>query len=168
MAHDEAAAQLEPPGVSVRPVLSAALASVALMLGAIWGLSAVYDRWVSNHTLPAPEQFPSPRVQTNQAEQRQDLLAAQRQQLTGYAWADPDKTLVRIPIERAMDMIAQRGAGAYAPFLPSGHAPAPAGAEPATTGQASPQSSPSAGSSGTGLAHGQGRLHGHRTRKRRR
>jgi hypothetical protein len=125
MAHDaEADVQLEPGGVSLWPVLWGALGSLALMLGAIWGLSAVYDWWVLNRTLPAPEQFPSPRVQTHQAEQLQDLLAAQRRQLTGYAWADSSKTLVRIPIERAMELIAQRGAQAYAPLLLAGPAPA--------------------------------------------
>lgn len=136
MAHD-ADVQLEPAGVSLRPVLWGAFASIALMLGAIWGLSAVYNRWTLNRTLSPPEQFPSPRVQTHQAEQRQELLAAQRQQLMGYAWADQGKTLVRIPIERAMDIIAQRGAQAYAPLLPPGPATAaPASeAEPKTTGQ---------------------------------
>jgi hypothetical protein len=165
MAHDaEAAGQLESAEVSLRPVLWAALASIALMLGAIWGLNAVYDWWVPNRMLPAPEQFPSPRVQTHQAEQRQDLLAAQRRQLTGYAWAEAGKTLVRIPIERAMDIIAQRDAEAYAPFLPPGHTPAApaAGAESATTGQGPPHSPPRAGFGGTGrgIGAGQGPPHG--------
>jgi hypothetical protein len=164
MAHDEAAVQLEPAGVSLRPVLWAALASIALMLGTIWGLSAVYRWRIPNRTLPAPEQFPSPRVQTHQTEQLQDLLAAQRRQLTGYAWADQGRTLVRIPIERAMDMIAQRSAGAYAPLLPSGHAPA-AGAEPATTGQAPAQSAPSAGSGAAGVVEGRTPPHGRPSRK---
>ena len=173
MAHDaEAAAQLEPAGVSVRPVVWAALASIALVLGAIWGLSAVYDRWVPNRTLPAPEPFPPPRVQTHQAEQRQDLLAAQRRQLMGYAWADPDKTLVRIPIERAMDIIAQRGAEAYAPLPPPGSAPAASAprAEPATPGQAAPHSHqlPAFGHAGLGIKAGQGRYHGRPPRKKRR
>jgi hypothetical protein len=157
MAHDaEAAAQLEPAGVAHRPVLWAALASVALMLGAIWGLKAVYERWVPNRTLPAPEQFPSPRVQAHQAEQLQDLLAAQRQQLMGYAWADAGQALVRIPIERAMDLIAQRGAEAYAPIPPQGHAPpAPAAEkEPATTGQGQPGGRPPARFGGTSLGMG--------------
>jgi hypothetical protein len=118
-------------------VLVGAFASIALMLGAIWGLSAVYDWSVQNRALPPPEQFPSPRVQTHQAEQRQDLLAAQRRQLRGYAWADQGKTLVRIPIERAMDIIAQRGTQAYAPLRPPGTAPAAPATEPEpeTTGQ---------------------------------
>jgi hypothetical protein len=138
MAHDaEADVHLEPAGVSFWPVLYGAVASVVLMLAAIWGLSAVYDWQVPGRALPAPEQFPSPRVQTHQAEQRQDLLAAQRRRLTGYEWADQNKTLVRIPIERAMDVIAQRGAAAYAPLLPPGPSTAgpTAGAQRATTGQ---------------------------------
>lgn len=138
MAHDgEADVPLEPAGVSLWPVLFGALASVVLMLAAIWGLSAVYDWRVPNPTVRAPEQFPSPRVQTHQAEQLRDLLAAQRRQLTGYAWADQDKTLVRIPINRAMEIIAQRGANAYEPLLPPGPATAgpAAGAQRATTGQ---------------------------------
>ncbi len=145
MAHDaDADVRLESPGVTVRPVLLGAFACVALMLAAIWGLNAVYDRQVPNRTLPAPEQFPSPRVQTNQIEQRQDIETAQRRLLTGYAWADQDKTLVRIPIERAMAIIAQRGAQAYAPLLPPGPATASptAGAQRATTGQGASPGTP--------------------------
>jgi hypothetical protein len=171
MAHDAEAAPLEPADVSLRPVLWAALASVALMLGAIWESNAVYDWWVPDRTPPAPEQFPSPRVQTHQAEQRQDLLAAQRQQLTGYAWADAGKTLVRIPIERAMDIITQRGAEAYAPFLPPGHPPAaPAAREPATTGQGPSDGRPPAafGRTGPGIVAGRRPHHRHPPRKGRR
>ncbi len=138
MAHDaDANVQLEPAGVSTWPVLIGAFAAVLLMLAAIWALNGVYDWQVPNRTLPAPERFPSPRVQTHQAEQLHELLAEQRQQLTGYAWADQDKTLVRIPIGRAMEIIAQRGAQAYAPLLPPGSATASptAGAQRATTGQ---------------------------------
>jgi hypothetical protein len=171
MAHDaEAVPRLESPGVSVRPVLWAALASIALMLGAIWGLSAVHDWRLGNRTLPATEQFPAPRVQTHQAEQRQELLAAQRRQLVGYAWTDASRTLVRIPIERAMEIIAQRGAAAYAPLLSPADAPAapPAGAEPATTGQAQPPAPPPVtfgrSGPGAGTAH---RLHGRPPPRRR-
>jgi hypothetical protein len=141
VAHDgEADAPLEPAGVSLWPVLFGAFASVVLMLAAIWGLNAVYDWQVPNRSLPGPEQFPSPRVQTHQAEELKDLLAAQRRQLAGYEWADQNKTLIRVPIERAMEIIAQRGAEAYAPLLPPGPATADptAGAQRETTGQGPP------------------------------
>ena len=41
--------------------------------------------------------------------------------LHGYAWVDKDAGVVRIPIERAMEMIAERGLMAIAP--PAPHAP---------------------------------------------
>lgn len=138
MAHDaETDTRLEPAGVSLWPVLFAAFACVVLMLAAIWALNAIYDRVVPRRTLPAAEQFPSPRVQTHQADELKDQLSAQRRQLAGYEWMDQNKTLVRIPIDRAMEIIAQRGGNAYAPLLPPGAATAgpEAGAQRATTGQ---------------------------------
>lgn len=158
MVHEAETAQFEPAGVSVRPVVWAALASIALVLGAIWGSHAVYDWRVRNRAVQVPEQFPPPRVQTHQVEERQTLLAEQRRQLTGYAWADPDKTLIRIPIERAMGIIAQRGAEAYAPLPPRGQrqAATPAGAEPATTGQDSTHGGSPRKSGETGLGAGAG------------
>ena len=56
------------------------------------------------------QQFPTPRVQTDDGNQdvadlheREDLL------LNHYSWVDRSKGTVRIPIERAMEIIAQRG-----------------------------------------------------------
>ena len=56
------------------------------------------------------QSFPAPRVQTDDGNQdianlhaREDLL------LNNYTWADQSKGQVRIPIERAMELIAQRG-----------------------------------------------------------
>jgi hypothetical protein len=54
--------------------------------------------------------FPTPRVQTDDGNQdvadlheREDLL------LENYSWADQSQGKVRIPIERAIELIAQRG-----------------------------------------------------------
>jgi hypothetical protein len=56
------------------------------------------------------KQFPTPRVQTDDGVQdvadlhlREDLL------LENYSWADQSQGKVRIPIERAMELLAQRG-----------------------------------------------------------
>jgi hypothetical protein len=168
MAHEaDADVQLEPAGVSLRPVLWAALGSIALILAAILGLNAVYEWWVPSRTVPAPEQFPSPRVQTHQAEQRQELLAAQRRQLAGYAWVDSGKTLVRVPIERAMDIIAQRGAKAYAPLTAHGQTAVPAaGSEPTTTGQGSSRNHAIPGLGGNGLGTGERPPNGRPPRRR--
>jgi hypothetical protein len=56
------------------------------------------------------QQFPTPRLQIDNGDQdlanlheREDLL------LDHYSWVDESKGTVRIPIERAMELIAQRG-----------------------------------------------------------
>ena len=56
------------------------------------------------------QSFPTPRVQTDDGNQdvadlhqREDLL------LDNYSWVDHSQGKVRIPIERAMELIAQRG-----------------------------------------------------------
>jgi hypothetical protein len=46
------------------------------------------------------------------------LTAQQRARLSGYHWADASHTVITIPIERAMQLVAARGAGAYAPVAP--------------------------------------------------
>ncbi len=56
------------------------------------------------------QKFPAPRLQTDNGDQdlaglhqREDLL------LNYYTWVDQSKGTVRIPVERAMELIAQRG-----------------------------------------------------------
>jgi hypothetical protein len=62
------------------------------------------------------QNFPTPRVQTDDGNQdvaelhaREDLL------LDNYSWIDQSKGTVRIPIERAMEIIAQKGLPVAAP-----------------------------------------------------
>ena len=52
---------------------------------------------------------PQPRLETSSVRDLAALRAAEDKQLNGYAWADKQKGVVSIPIERAMDLIAQRG-----------------------------------------------------------
>jgi hypothetical protein len=65
---------------------------------------------------PLPTRFPEPQVQSNPAGDLQALQAMQREQLEGYAWIDRDHGLARIPVARAMEVIAARGAAAYDPL----------------------------------------------------
>jgi hypothetical protein len=65
---------------------------------------------MQNKVAQLAEQFPSPRLQLDDGYQeitdihlREDLL------LENYSWADQSQGKVRIPIERAMELIAQRG-----------------------------------------------------------
>jgi hypothetical protein len=54
--------------------------------------------------------FPTPRLQTDDGYQEiADLHAREDLLLENYTWADQSKGKVRIPIERAMELIAQQG-----------------------------------------------------------
>lgn len=54
--------------------------------------------------------FPAPRLQTDDGMQDvADLHAREDLLLENYTWANADHTKVRIPIERAMELLAQRG-----------------------------------------------------------
>jgi hypothetical protein len=65
---------------------------------------------LQNKLAEITQTFPTPRVQTDEGNQdianlhaREDLL------LNDYTWIDRSKGTVRIPIERAMELVAQQG-----------------------------------------------------------
>ena len=129
---------LESPDIAIRPVLAAALGAVLLLAGTIVGLNVIWHRAVPIRTVPPPQSFPEPQVRTDVRAQRLQLEARQRERLNGYHWADQEHSLVQIPIERAMQIIAQEGAQAYAPLVPSPQAlssPTAAAQRAATPGQ---------------------------------
>lgn len=56
------------------------------------------------------ERFPKPDLQIDDDHaERLKLYAAQNAELNSYGWVDRSNGIVRIPIERAMDLILQRG-----------------------------------------------------------
>lgn len=129
--------KFQSPAVATRPVLLAALGALLLLAAAIGGLQAIYDWQVPVQHYPAPEQFPQPRVQSGQVEQRERIEAKQKSRLTGYRWVDRAQGLVQIPIERAMQLLAAEGMQAYAPLAPAQALSSPsAGAERLMTPQA--------------------------------
>ena len=52
---------------------------------------------------------PAPVLQTNPRDDLLALRAAEQSILDSYAWVDKESGVVRIPIEKAMDLIAERG-----------------------------------------------------------
>jgi hypothetical protein len=52
---------------------------------------------------------PSPRLQVKARADLQKYRDAQQDELTTYGWTDQHNGVVRIPIDRAMDLIIQRG-----------------------------------------------------------
>ena len=106
----------EPSGVDARPLAWLGGAALLLLGGAIFALGAIYWHEVPVKTMPAPQAFPQPRVQTGERAELQQIQKRQRQRLDGYHWANKEHSLVQIPIERAMRVIAQKGAHAYDPI----------------------------------------------------
>lgn len=52
---------------------------------------------------------PEPRLQTNGPKDLAAMRAAEQRVLAQYAWVDPDHGIVRIPINRAIDLLARQG-----------------------------------------------------------
>jgi hypothetical protein len=65
-----------------------------------------------------PKLPPEPRLQAEPKIELKDLRADEDAILSSYGWVDPNKGIVRIPIDQAIDIVAQKG-------LPS--KPSPAG-----------------------------------------
>lgn len=53
--------------------------------------------------------FPQPRLERNERLQINDFLLKEEQTLNSYDWVDEKSGVMRIPIERAMQLVAQRG-----------------------------------------------------------
>ncbi len=52
---------------------------------------------------------PQPRLQVNPRQDLRQFREAEDERLNSYAWVDEKAGVVRIPIGRAMDLLAQRG-----------------------------------------------------------
>jgi hypothetical protein len=94
------------------PGLIGALASgVAVFLIAVPLLVVAFYREALHlgripDTLPQP---PAPRLQVNPAADLERLRAEESENLGTFGWADRDRTSVRIPIERAMKLLSEKG-----------------------------------------------------------
>jgi len=55
------------------------------------------------------DNFPAPRLEIDERTELNDDRIAEEEKLASYGYVDDNHVTVRIPIERAMDLIAQRG-----------------------------------------------------------
>jgi hypothetical protein len=53
--------------------------------------------------------FPQPRLEENERMQLREIIEDEDRKLATYNWVDKDKGVVQIPIDRAMDLIVERG-----------------------------------------------------------
>ena len=108
----------ETSDVNIRAIFGFALGLTvtALIVGlAVWVLFRYFDaresRTVFTQYPLATEARvpPEPRLQTNPREDLGNLRAREDQTLTSYGWVDKNAGVVRIPIERAMQLVVERG-----------------------------------------------------------
>ena len=58
---------------------------------------------------------PAPALQVSPLQEMRSMREREQRVLGSYGWVDRDKGVVRIPIERAMTLVAQREAASSAP-----------------------------------------------------
>jgi hypothetical protein len=89
-------------------------AIIVLMAATYW----IYRFTISYQTARYPaapplaytrEPTPEPRLQVDAPRELRELRAAEDAALHGYAWVDKNRRMIRIPIDRAIDVLAQRG-----------------------------------------------------------
>ena len=71
---------------------------------------AILTRGIIVASNDAPlERFPSPHLQMSPPAEMAAFRAHEEQELTNYGWIDRSNGIVRIPIERAMELLLARG-----------------------------------------------------------
>jgi hypothetical protein len=115
----------EAPDVAARPVLAYVFGFLACVLVGLAGIYAYYVFKVTGPLIANVGAFPEPRLQTDSHADLHQLLAAQRRTLATYSWVDPAREVVRIPIDRAMQLVLARGEHALDPLQTPAVTPKP-------------------------------------------
>jgi hypothetical protein len=126
----------EPNSIRVRGIvlftagLVATITVVQVVLGLVMRRTAHQE--VRQEALPPGwlaidvDQFPAPRLQKDPAVDLARMREEERRRIDAYGWVDRETGIAFIPVERAMDILAQRG-------LPKVPAPAPVEGAPPNT-----------------------------------
>ena len=104
--------------VKIRPLVWLATSIVlgaAVVHVALWLLLTFFKEEARNSDPPRSplaaqtQTPPTPRLQERPVHDYQSLRAEQEQVLHSYGWIDKERGIVRIPIERAMEIFVERG-----------------------------------------------------------
>lgn len=123
----------EPPAIGTAFVGWSAFGTLLLLLLAIGGLYGIYHAVVPARILPVPQSFPKPRVDTTEGDELRRIQDSQIKKLQTWQWADSQHSLIQVPIERAMQLLENKGASAYEPLLPTTAISSPTAAAERTT-----------------------------------
>jgi hypothetical protein len=121
-------ADLQSPDVDARSIVGFASGFLVFVAVSIVLLGVYYIHANVSAAPPSPRQFPEPRLEARSGQDLGALLKTQRDRFQSYAWVDRGRGLVRIPVSRAMAIVAAHGAKAYDPLEP--FSPMPVGGAP--------------------------------------
>jgi hypothetical protein len=119
MSDTNAGVRHERSDINARVLLNVALGFIVFAIithVALGGLFKLYREEAGhNDSPPSPlsssalAQPPLPRLQVSPPLELNELREAERKLLSSYGWVDRKTQVVRVPIERAMDIIVERG-----------------------------------------------------------
>lgn len=92
-----------------RLVAALALGGAVFLVLTPYILFAIYPLARQEPPVRLAEQPPAPRLQIDPRADLAALTAAKNAQLSSYDWTDRTKRIAHIPIDRAMQLVAQRG-----------------------------------------------------------
>jgi hypothetical protein len=104
---------LNPKSIALFAVALAVI--IALVFGTVYVMSQLFLKAaVRSQTTPSPlsytgEPAPEPSLEVNPGRDLKTMRAEEDKILKSYAWIDQEKNTVRIPIDRAIDILAERG-----------------------------------------------------------
>ncbi len=98
--------------VAAGGVLLVLMVLAAILMAGMFGLLA--KRKAAGDAPPSPmaefrQPPPGPRLQTDPSEELKSVRASADALLTQYGWVDRENRIVRIPVSRAIDLLAERG-----------------------------------------------------------
>src|ERR1700735_895283 len=116
----------------ISPVLHFGFWLGVLLVATLFGMKWTYDHFKTESMGPPASPFinervlpSSPRLQANPHQELRDYCATQQKAVNGYSWIDQQSGAVQIPIDRAMDLVLQRGLPARSSAPPSDMPPVP-------------------------------------------
>ncbi len=112
---DNPAVRHEERDVNALAVTSAGLAIMGLVVVVVFAMWFVFnglakrEAALSPPLVTVPKLPPEPRLQATPVLDYKAMRAAEDEIMNGYGWIDPDHGKVRIPVNRALDVLAQKG-----------------------------------------------------------
>jgi hypothetical protein len=103
------------------------VAVTLVVLAVMWWMSTSFKQQEeANDRAPSPLAEarldpipPGPRLQPSPPRDMDELRAKDREALTTYGWVDPAEGVARIPVARAIEIVADRGLAAGRPAAPT-------------------------------------------------